>query len=54
MQYKEMPNFVRLTKGEIFHYVEPFEVPAKMQELTDWYNDKNSLHPTIWTKRISS
>ncbi|MBL0099394.1 MAG: Fic family protein [Saprospiraceae bacterium] len=41
-----MPNSVRLTNGEIFHYAEPFEVPAKMQELMDWYNDKkNSLHP---------
>ncbi len=45
-EYKEMPNSVRLTNGEIFHYAEPFEVPAKMQELMDWYNDKkNSLHP---------
>ncbi len=45
-EYKEMPNFVRLTNGEIFHYAEPFEVPAKMQELMDWYHDeKNSLHP---------
>lgn len=45
-EYKEMPNSVRLTNGEIFHYAEPFEVPAKMQELMDWYNDeKTGLHP---------
>lgn len=45
-EYKEMPNSVRLTNGEIFHYAEPFEVPAKMQELMDWYNDeKSGLHP---------
>jgi len=45
-EYKEFPNSVRLTNGEIFHYAEPFEVPAKMQELMDWYNDeKTGLHP---------
>jgi len=45
-EYKEMPNSVRLANGEIFHYAEPFEVPAKMQELMDWYNDeKSGLHP---------
>lgn len=51
-EYKEMPNSVRLTNGEIFHYAEPFEVPAKMQELMDWYNDeKTGLHPiTLATK----
>lgn len=45
-EYKEMPNSVRLANGEFFHYAEPFEVPAKMQELMDWYNDeKSGLHP---------
>ncbi|MBP6235686.1 MAG: Fic family protein [Saprospiraceae bacterium] len=45
-EYKEMPNSVQLANGEIFHYAEPFEVPAKMQELMDWYNDeKTGLHP---------
>lgn len=45
-EYKEMPNSVRLANGEIFHYAEPFEVPAKIQELMDWYNDeKTGLHP---------
>ncbi len=52
-EYKELPNSVRLTNGEIFHYAEPFEVPAKMQELMDWYNDEKSrLHPVILATRF--
>ncbi len=44
--YKESPNHVELQNGEIFHYAEPIEVPAKMQELMEWYQDeKDSLHP---------
>lgn len=43
-EYKEMPNSVRLANGEIFHYAEPFEVPAKIQELMDWYNDEKQVY----------
>lgn len=44
-QYKETPNHVQLTNGKIFKYAEPVEVPAKMQELLDWYQSESELHP---------
>lgn len=28
-EYKDTPNSVRLQNGEVFHYAEPIEVPAK-------------------------
>jgi Fic family protein len=44
--YKESPNHVELQNGEIFYYAEPVEVPAKMQELMEWYqHEKDGLHP---------
>jgi len=45
-EYKSLPNHVQLSNGEIFHYAEPEEVPAKMKELLDWYRkDTKDLHP---------
>ena len=46
-QYKEFPNHVRLKSGEVFRYAEPNEVPAKMHELVDWYNQNQDEHPLI-------
>ncbi len=46
-EYKEHPNHVRLKSGEIFRYAEPHEVPAKMQELLEWYNAEKDEHPLI-------
>jgi Fic family protein len=44
-EYKEQPNSVILQNGEIFHYAEPLEVPAKMQELIEWYRmEKSKMH----------
>jgi len=45
-EYKDTPNSVRLQNGEIFNYADPIEVPAKMKDLLDWYNNNNSMiHP---------
>ncbi|MFM2394527.1 MAG: hypothetical protein RLZZ546_2509 [Bacteroidota bacterium] len=45
-EYKSTPNSVQLSNGEIFHYADPIEVPALIQDLFDWYNaEKSSLHP---------
>lgn len=43
-EYKEHPNSVRLPNGEMFHYVEPMDVPQRMQELMDWYRTSD-VHP---------
>lgn len=44
--YKEFPNSVRLSNGELFEYASPIETPILMQELIDWYRDEGkSLHP---------
>ncbi|MFI5161260.1 MAG: Fic family protein [Sphingobacteriales bacterium] len=45
-QYKSLPNSVRLSNGEIFHYALPQETPAKMQELITWYNNSKE-HPLL-------
>jgi Fic family protein len=45
-EYKDTPNSVRLQNGEVFHYADPIEVPAKMKDLLDWYTSNNSImHP---------
>ena len=46
-EYKEQPNHVVLKSGEIFRYAEPHEVPAKMNELLQWYNNSQDAHPLI-------
>lgn len=44
--YKTQPNSVRLPNGELFEYTAPQEVPIQMQELMEWYRDKQAtLHP---------
>lgn len=47
-QYKTTPNSVRLQNGEIFHYASPDEVPIKMQELVDWYNQNSAVENPIF------
>jgi Fic family protein len=49
-RYKQEPNHVRTATGETFYFAEPFEVPAKMQELLEWYRAedvKKELHPVV-------
>ena len=44
--YKTQPNSVRLPNGELFEYTAPQEVPIRMQELMEWYRNKQTaLHP---------
>ena len=44
--YKQYPNSVRLTNGEIFHYASPAETPVQMQELIEWFRtEERTLHP---------
>jgi Fic family protein len=45
-EYKSTPNSVQLSNGEMFHYADPIEVIALIQDLFDWYNaEKNNIHP---------
>lgn len=46
-EYKEHPNSVRLSNGEMFHYASPEDVPIKMHELMDWYRENQDLPPVI-------
>lgn len=46
-EYKEHPNHVEQKNGEIFYYAEPNEVPAKMHDLIQWYNEHQNEHPLI-------
>ena len=46
--YKEFPNSVRLSNGEIFEYATVADTPILMGELMQWYRDeeeKKELHP---------
>ncbi len=46
--YKEYPNSVQLSNGEIFDYASVTDTPILMGELINWYQDetnKNELHP---------
>lgn len=44
--YKEYPNSVILSNGEMFEYASPSETPRLMGELIDWYRDEEyALHP---------
>jgi Fic family protein len=43
-EYKEHPNSVRLPNGEMFHYVDPMDVPLLMQQLMEWYRTAD-VHP---------
>lgn len=47
-EYKQQPNSVLRSTGEMFYYAEPFEVSAKMQELLEAYRQINTdpeIHP---------
>ena len=37
-RYKTQPNHVKTPTGEIFRFALPEEVPAKMEELMEWFN----------------
>lgn len=37
--YKDQPNSVRLSNGEIFEYASPMETPILMGELLQWYRN---------------
>lgn len=46
--YKEYPNSVRLSNGEIFEYASVADTPILMKDLMHWYReeeDKKNLHP---------
>lgn len=44
--YKDQPNSVRLSNGEIFEYTSVANTPIEMQELIDWYrSEENNIHP---------
>lgn len=46
--YKEFPNSVQLSNGEIFEYASVADTPIQMGELIQWYRDevqKSELHP---------
>lgn len=43
-EYKQHPNSVRLSNGEIFHYEDPLDVPVRMQELMNWHRTSKA-HP---------
>jgi Fic family protein len=46
--YKEFPNSVRLSNGEIFEYASVADTPIMMGELINWYRseeEKKELHP---------
>jgi len=46
--YKEYPNSVRLSNGELFDYTSPSETPIQMGELIQWYRgeeEKKDFHP---------
>ena len=46
-EYKEHPNSVRLSNGEMFHYAKPEEVAAKMNDLMDWFKNNQALPPVV-------
>ena len=44
-EYKTQPNHVRTATGEIFRFAIPEEVPAKMQELMEWFTENIESPP---------
>ena len=47
-EYKKEPNYVLQIDGSIHHYVEPFDVPAQMDDLCQWIDTNlNKQHPII-------
>ena len=48
--YKQMPNHVLTTTGEIHYYDNPEDVPILMGELVTWYNvarKNEAIHPSV-------
>ena len=47
--YKMLPNNVRTSTGEIYHYTPPEQVKSAMSDLIDWYRKKENEgeHPII-------
>lgn len=48
--YKDHPNSVRLSNGEMFDYASPIDTPILMTELIAWYRveeEKKELHPVV-------
>ncbi|SFS86910.1 Fic family protein [Mucilaginibacter polytrichastri] len=48
--YKKLPNHVRTKTGEIHYYATPEEVPAKMEELMNWYYEalnNSQINPVV-------
>lgn len=53
--YKEYPNSVRLSNGEIFDYASVTDTPILMGELIDWYKieeGKKEMHPVELAAKI--
>lgn len=53
--YKNKPNHVLKSTGEIFYYASPEETPAKMEELIQWYRErqeKKDMHPILQAVEI--
>lgn len=50
-EYKKEPNSVLTKTGEIFRFAEPFETPAKMHDLIDWFRTERqnqNLDPILF------
>lgn len=47
-EYKEFPNSVHLPTGEMFHYADPQEVPARMHALMEWYRKASETDHPLW------
>ncbi len=39
-EYNQQPNSVITSTGKMFHYAHPGEVPSRMADLFDWYNQQ--------------
>lgn len=49
-EYKQQPNHVKTLTGEIHYYATPEDVPIKMHELMQWYNEARhhkKIHPSV-------
>jgi Fic family protein len=45
-EYKTEPNHVETETGETFHFAEPIDTPAKMEELVKWFREKTHSSET--------
>lgn len=49
-EYKQQSNHVKTLTGEIHYYATPEDVPIKMHELMQWYNEarhNKNIHPSV-------